>query len=109
MSDGDGATTIGREATPPRATPSPRSLSVGLHHPPPPLMEARWRSASKQSQLHSNEVIHSSTAAATPTKASNMLPLPLYITNAVFFTAVCYLLSRWREKIRNSTPLHMVS
>ncbi|KAK1579077.1 hypothetical protein Q3G72_035385 [Acer saccharum] len=77
-------------------------------------MEAHRRSASKQSQLHSKADIHSSRAAAvTPTKASDALPLPLYITNAVFFTlfftVVYYLLSRWREKIRNSTPLHMVT
>ncbi|TXG65065.1 hypothetical protein EZV62_012059 [Acer yangbiense] len=78
-------------------------------------MEDRRRSASKQSQLHSKADIHSSTAAAaaTPIKASDALPLPLYITNAVFFTlfftVVYYLLSRWRENIRNSTPLHMVT
>lgn len=46
-------------------------------------------------------------------KASDALALPLYITNAVFFTlffsVVYYLLSRWREKIRNSTPLHFVT
>ncbi|KAL2231751.1 3-hydroxy-3-methylglutaryl-coenzyme A reductase [Sesamum indicum] len=46
-------------------------------------------------------------------KASDALPLPLYITNAVFFTlffsVVYYLLLRWREKIRNSTPLHVVT
>ncbi|GLT29254.1 hypothetical protein SLA2020_041310 [Shorea laevis] len=45
-------------------------------------------------------------------KASDALPLPLYITNAVFFTlffsVVYFLLSRWREKIRTSTPLHVV-
>ncbi|XP_022763829.1 3-hydroxy-3-methylglutaryl-coenzyme A reductase 1-like [Durio zibethinus] len=48
-----------------------------------------------------------------PTKASDALPLPLYITNAVFFTlffsVVYFLLSRWREKIRTSTPLHVVT
>ncbi|OVA01102.1 Hydroxymethylglutaryl-CoA reductase [Macleaya cordata] len=47
------------------------------------------------------------------TKASDALPLPLYITNGVFFTlffSVAYfLLHRWREKIRNSTPLHVVT
>ena len=47
------------------------------------------------------------------TKASDALALPLYITNAVFFTlffsVVYYLLSRWREKIRNSVPLHFVT
>ncbi|GLT87224.1 hypothetical protein SLE2022_053190 [Rubroshorea leprosula] len=46
-------------------------------------------------------------------KASDALPLPLYITNAVFFTlffsVVYFLLSRWREKIRTSTPLHVVN
>ncbi|KAK2984467.1 hypothetical protein RJ640_026954 [Escallonia rubra] len=46
-------------------------------------------------------------------KASDALPLPLYLTNAVFFTlffsVVYYLLIRWREKIRNSTPLHVVT
>ncbi|XP_038888927.1 3-hydroxy-3-methylglutaryl-coenzyme A reductase 1-like [Benincasa hispida] len=47
------------------------------------------------------------------TKASDALVLPLYITNAIFFTlffsVVYYLLSRWREKIRNSVPLHFVT
>ncbi|GKV06923.1 hypothetical protein SLEP1_g18740 [Rubroshorea leprosula] len=46
-------------------------------------------------------------------KASDALPLPLYITNAVFFTlffsVVYFLLSRWREKIRTSIPLHVVN
>ncbi|KAF5182481.1 3-hydroxy-3-methylglutaryl-coenzyme A reductase [Thalictrum thalictroides] len=48
-----------------------------------------------------------------PTKASDALPLPLYLTNAVFFTlffSVAYfLLHRWREKIRTSIPLHVVT
>ncbi|KMT01597.1 hypothetical protein BVRB_9g215930 [Beta vulgaris subsp. vulgaris] len=46
-------------------------------------------------------------------KASDALPLPLYLTNGVFltlfFSVVYFLLQRWREKIRNSTPLHVVS
>ncbi|PRQ25249.1 putative hydroxymethylglutaryl-CoA reductase (NADPH) [Rosa chinensis] len=46
-------------------------------------------------------------------KASDALPLPMYLTNAVFFTlffsVVYFLLTRWREKIRTSTPLHMVN
>nr|AYV97584.1 HMGR [Aconitum heterophyllum] len=49
---------------------------------------------------------------ATP-QASDALPLPLYLTNGVFFTlffSVAYfLLQRWREKIRTSTPLHVVT
>ncbi|CAN4123511.1 unnamed protein product [Withania somnifera] len=45
--------------------------------------------------------------------ASDALPLPLYLTNGLFFTmffsVMYFLLSRWREKIRNSTPLHVVT
>ncbi|CAN1156509.1 3-hydroxy-3-methylglutaryl-coenzyme A reductase 1 [Linum perenne] len=46
-------------------------------------------------------------------KASDALPLPLYLTNALFFTlffsVVYFLLARWREKIRTSTPLHVLT
>ncbi|XP_050937795.1 3-hydroxy-3-methylglutaryl-coenzyme A reductase 1 isoform X1 [Cucumis melo] len=46
-------------------------------------------------------------------KASDALPLPLYLTNTIFFTlffsVAYYLLHRWRDKIRNSTPLHVVT
>ncbi|GMH24529.1 hypothetical protein Nepgr_026372 [Nepenthes gracilis] len=46
-------------------------------------------------------------------KASDALPLPLYLTNGVFvtlfFSVAYFLLQRWREKIRNATPLHVVS
>nr|XP_043630822.1 3-hydroxy-3-methylglutaryl coenzyme A reductase 1-like [Erigeron canadensis] len=46
-------------------------------------------------------------------KPSDALPLPLYLTNAIFFTlffSISYfLLHRWREKIRSSTPLHVIT
>ncbi|KAI7750271.1 hypothetical protein M8C21_006373 [Ambrosia artemisiifolia] len=46
-------------------------------------------------------------------KASDALPLPLYLTNSLFFTmffsVMYFLLHRWREKIRNSVPLHVVT
>nr|ABC74565.1 3-hydroxy-3-methylglutaryl-CoA reductase [Picrorhiza kurrooa] len=46
-------------------------------------------------------------------KASDALPLPLYLTNGIFFTlffSVAYfLLHRWRDKIRNSIPLHVLT
>ncbi|KAL2529771.1 hydroxy methylglutaryl CoA reductase 1 [Forsythia ovata] len=46
-------------------------------------------------------------------KASDALPLPLYLTNGIFFTlffSVAYfLLHRWRDKIRSSIPLHVVT
>nr|UWJ25980.1 3-hydroxy-3-methyl glutaryl coenzyme A reductase [Santalum album]WLF00986.1 hydroxymethylglutaryl-CoA reductase [Santalum album] len=48
-----------------------------------------------------------------PIKPSDALPVPLYLTNGVFFTVffsvVYFLLTRWREKIRNSVPLHVVT
>ncbi|XP_051132751.1 3-hydroxy-3-methylglutaryl-coenzyme A reductase 1-like [Andrographis paniculata] len=51
--------------------------------------------------------------SSPPTKASDALPLPLYLTNAVFFalffSSVYYLLLQWREKIRSSIPLHVVT
>ncbi|GAA0144445.1 reductase [Lithospermum erythrorhizon] len=46
-------------------------------------------------------------------KASDAFSLPIRFANAIFFplffSVVYYLLTRWREKIRNSTPLHVVS
>ncbi|KAK7276568.1 hypothetical protein RIF29_17711 [Crotalaria pallida] len=53
-----------------------------------------------------------SSPPSTP-KASDALPLPLYLTNTIFFTlffsVAYYLLHRWRDKIRSSTPLHLVT
>ncbi|XP_071703299.1 3-hydroxy-3-methylglutaryl coenzyme A reductase 2-B-like [Rutidosis leptorrhynchoides] len=46
-------------------------------------------------------------------KASDALPLPLYLTNGLFFTmffsVMYFLLHRWREKIRNGVPLHVLT
>ncbi|PWA63720.1 3-hydroxy-3-methyl glutaryl coenzyme A reductase [Artemisia annua] len=46
-------------------------------------------------------------------KASDALPLPLYLTNGLFFTmffsVMYFLLHRWRDKIRNGVPLHVVT
>ncbi|CAL0307506.1 unnamed protein product [Lupinus luteus] len=56
---------------------------------------------------------HNNTPSTTSPKASDALPLPLYLTNAVFFTlffsVAYYLLHRWRDKIRSSTPLHVLT
>ncbi|KAJ7552698.1 hypothetical protein O6H91_06G065400 [Diphasiastrum complanatum] len=45
--------------------------------------------------------------------ASDALPLPVALTNKIFFVlffaASYYLLRRWREKIRNYTPLHVLN
>ncbi|KAM7482830.1 hypothetical protein LguiB_007413 [Lonicera macranthoides] len=59
-------------------------------------------------QKTTNDPLHSDF-----TKASDAFPLSLKLTNAVFFTlffsTVYYLLTSWREKIRNSTPLHVIT
>ncbi|KAK3014340.1 hypothetical protein RJ639_008933 [Escallonia herrerae] len=62
-------------------------------------------------QSHPPPAVNSS-PSPTP-KASDALPLPLYLTNGIFFTLFFsvsyYLLHRWRDKIRSSTPLHVVT
>lgn len=71
-------------------------------------MDVRRRFPTKPNDDKVSNVV----VAAPPPKASDALPLPLYVTNTVFlslfFATVYFLLSRWREKIRNSTPLHVV-
>ncbi|XP_008796235.1 3-hydroxy-3-methylglutaryl-coenzyme A reductase 3-like [Phoenix dactylifera] len=50
--------------------------------------------------------------AASRVLASDALPLPIRHTNllfsAVFAASLVFLMRRWREKIRSSTPLHVV-
>nr|ABK56831.1 3-hydroxy-3-methylglutaryl-CoA reductase [Euphorbia pekinensis] len=64
-------------------------------------------------QKRISEEVDDHRCLSPPLKASDALPLPLYLTNAVFFTlffsVAYYLLHRWRDKIRNSTPLHVVT
>ncbi|KAI4375752.1 hypothetical protein MLD38_013579 [Melastoma candidum] len=64
----------------------------------------------KHKQSHHQAAV---AATATAAKPSDSPPLPLHLTNVVFFslffTVLYYLLSRWREKIRTSTPLHLVT
>ncbi|XP_010530977.1 PREDICTED: 3-hydroxy-3-methylglutaryl-coenzyme A reductase-like isoform X2 [Tarenaya hassleriana] len=71
-------------------------------------MDVRRRNHSKAS-VHGDHVAGD---VGSPPKASDALPLPLYLTNTIFltlfFAVVYFLLSRWREKIRRSTPLHVV-
>ncbi|XWS56318.1 hypothetical protein CRYUN_Cryun09bG0075500 [Craigia yunnanensis] len=73
-------------------------------------MDVRRR-PSKGPRPAAMEQLPSSESAAP--KASDALPLPLYLTNAVFFTlffsVAYYMLLRWRDKIRNSMPLHVVT
>ncbi|GBG85500.1 hypothetical protein CBR_g40139 [Chara braunii] len=45
--------------------------------------------------------------------ASDVFPLPIWLTNrffmVLFFAASYYLLRRWREKIRTSSPFHLLN
>ncbi|PNT42333.1 hypothetical protein POPTR_004G208500v4 [Populus trichocarpa] len=75
-------------------------------------MEGTRRRSTKS--IHDHKLVdHDESSAVIGPKASDALPLPLYITNALFFTVffsvVYFLLTRWREKIRNSTPLHLLT
>ncbi|KAJ6724235.1 3-HYDROXY-3-METHYLGLUTARYL COENZYME A REDUCTASE [Salix viminalis] len=60
---------------------------------------------------HHND--HRNLPTPTSLKASDALPLPLYLTNGLFFglffSVAYFLLHRWREKIRSSTPLHILT
>lgn len=63
-------------------------------------------------KVHSH--VHRQFHHTSPTKSSDVLTtVPLYLTNGLFFTmffsVAYYLLHRWRDKIRNSTPLHVVT
>ncbi|XP_075477186.1 LOW QUALITY PROTEIN: 3-hydroxy-3-methylglutaryl-coenzyme A reductase-like [Primulina tabacum] len=73
-------------------------------------MEARRRNI--KGGLHQPQILRNDKDSEV-VKATDALPLPLYLTNSVFFalffSVVYYLLLRWREKIRNSTPLHVVT
>jgi hydroxymethylglutaryl-CoA reductase (NADPH) len=76
--------------------------------PPPPSKAMRSGTAGepfKSYQNYRNNLKASSDAV--------LLPLPLYITNGIFFTlffsAAYFLLHRWREKIRTSAHLHLLS
>ncbi|KAA3463602.1 3-hydroxy-3-methylglutaryl-coenzyme A reductase 2 [Gossypium australe] len=76
-------------------------------------MEARWRSSAKPVQAPKTTKTVSFEEVSGKASSSEALPLSLHLTNAVlfslFFSAVYFLLSRWREKIRTSTPLHLVN
>ncbi|KAL8498594.1 hypothetical protein ACS0TY_021797 [Phlomoides rotata] len=68
--------------------------------------------AATRSQLKESN-LHKITAKGGHSSDPDALPLPLYLANTVvlplFFSTVYYLLLQWREKIRNSTPLHILS
>ncbi|KAF8405603.1 hypothetical protein HHK36_010510 [Tetracentron sinense] len=87
-----------------RPTKSPRPGTIGDGGP---------HKHKQQQQQQQQQPSSSSGVDHNLPKASDALPLPLYLTNGIFFTlffSVAYfLLHRWRDKIRNSTPLHVLT
>ncbi|KAK2988180.1 hypothetical protein RJ640_020662, partial [Escallonia rubra] len=90
-----------RRRKPPLPTPTPPNHHLHHHH----------HHHHHRGQSHAPPEVNRS-PSPTP-KASDALPLPLYLTNGIFFTLFFsvsyYLLHRWRDKIRSSTPLHVVT
>lgn len=75
--------------------------------PPPSKSKAGEPFKSYQNYMRNNLKASSDHAVLLPR------PLPLYITNGIiftlFFSAAYFLLHRWREKIRTSAHLHLLS
>jgi hydroxymethylglutaryl-CoA reductase (NADPH) len=67
----------------------------------------------KSYQNYSNNMKQQQQNLKASSDAVLLLRVPLYITNGIFFTlffsAAYFLLHRWREKIRTSAPLHLLS
>ncbi|KAF8014991.1 hypothetical protein BT93_H0705 [Corymbia citriodora subsp. variegata] len=88
-------------------------MDVRRRPPKPPLPSAARGRGGPSHRRDDERSSALSSRPLEPPKASDALPLPLYLTNAVFFTlffsVVYYLLHRWRDKIRDSVPLHVVT
>ncbi|KAJ8549216.1 hypothetical protein K7X08_032923 [Anisodus acutangulus] len=67
----------------------------------------------KPNNITSGDISPENQYSGEPIQASDALPLPLYLTNTLFFTmffsVMYFLLHRWREKIRNGIPLHVLN
>ncbi|XP_010927300.1 3-hydroxy-3-methylglutaryl-coenzyme A reductase 3-like [Elaeis guineensis] len=78
-------------------------------------MDVRRRFPNSAATTRPAETVPSSVSgggAASRVQASDALPLPIRHTNllfsALFAASLVFLMRRWREKIRSSTPLHVV-
>ncbi|KAJ9553769.1 hypothetical protein OSB04_017814, partial [Centaurea solstitialis] len=99
--------------------PKPPSTNTGIlrHRKPPTITTTSNNNNDRSSSSSSSHVIdqyhHRRRPPSPLPKASDALPLPLYLTNGIFFTlffcVAYFLLHRWRDKIRSSTPLHVVT
>ncbi|GAB2289311.1 3-hydroxy-3-methylglutaryl-coenzyme A reductase 1 [Dionaea muscipula] len=79
---------------------------------PPPRLSSATRLPHRKPAASATGLDDSSQSAPSP-KASDVFPLPLYLTNTVFFAlfflVAYYLLHQWRHKIRHSIPLHVLT
>ncbi|XP_034676137.1 3-hydroxy-3-methylglutaryl-coenzyme A reductase 1 [Vitis riparia] len=88
-------------------------MDVRRRPPRPPRVTAdATLESERHHRLKPTGAVDGPPSPPTP-KASDALPLPLYLTNGIFFTlffsVAYYLLHRWRDKIRTHTPLHVVT
>nr|QED58292.1 3-hydroxy-3-methylglutaryl coenzyme A reductase [Phalaenopsis japonica] len=77
-------------------------------------MEFRRRTISNPLRSSTPAVKFSTkTDTSSSVQASDALPLPIRHTNklfsAIFMVSIYYLMCRWRDKIRTTTPLHLVT
>lgn len=90
----------------------PSSESVNHHHHHHQQQHQFQHEHNHISNQHKKPSLKIDDRSRSP-KASDALPVPLYLTNGIFFTlffsVAYYLLLRWRDKIRSSTPLHVVN
>uniref|UniRef100_A0A7N0ZZT6 3-hydroxy-3-methylglutaryl coenzyme A reductase n=1 Tax=Kalanchoe fedtschenkoi TaxID=63787 RepID=A0A7N0ZZT6_KALFE len=86
---------------------------MDFRHRPPPYSKPHIRSLNRNPRPQTKAMSTAGGAGSEIPKSSDALPMPLYFTNAffltLFFAMVYFLLHRWREKIRTSTPLHVLT
>ncbi|KAJ8762246.1 hypothetical protein K2173_007402 [Erythroxylum novogranatense] len=90
------------------------SSRLGLTKPPlPSAAHRQLHHSTRQQRQPAISKQQASFHGERSPKAADALLLPPYLTNAIFFilffSAAYFLLHRWRDKIRKSTPLHVVT
>ncbi|KAL5988487.1 3-hydroxy-3-methylglutaryl-coenzyme A (HMG-CoA) reductase isozyme [Asimina triloba] len=81
--------------------------------PPPPSDFRRRRIFSLRSATAGGGKVAAADSRPRPAQASDAFLIPLRLTNVffiiLFFVAGVFLMGRWRDKIRTSTPLHILT
>ncbi|WOL12373.1 hypothetical protein Cni_G21139 [Canna indica] len=75
-------------------------------------LPSRPKSAPPPSSMLARKAGRRSSSPGSRVQASDALPLPIRHTNlifsALFVASLVFLMRRWREKVRSSTPLHLL-